>query len=230
MSRKAWLLFYLGIYNRGECRVESYRTEEQQLDAIRQWWKNNHKFVLWTVGITLVGVIGFKLVQHHLDSERNLASEKFSLLLKSHEDNDLTTQKQKADELINQYGNSTYATLAALIQAKAAVEEKNYDEAAKHLSFAQKQANAQELKSIATVRLARLYLAQEKWDEVEKTLKLASNGGYLTLLEEVKGDYYLFKQDLIKAKEAYAAAIENDPTKGEKRPILRMKLEEIDLI
>lgn len=209
--------------------MEIYRTEEQQLDALRQFWKKNHKLILFTLGMTLVGVLGFKFLQHHKDSERYLASQNFNLLLKSHEENDLTTQKNKADELINQYGNTSYATLAALMQAKSAVDQKNYDEAIKQLTFAQTQTSVQELKSIATVRLARLYLAQEKWDEVEKVLKQASNSGYLTLLEEVKGDYYLFKQDLIKARDAYLAAIDNDPSKAEKRPILRMKLEEIDL-
>lgn len=209
--------------------MEIYRTEEQQLDALRQWWKNNHKVILISVGLGLAVVFGYKFFQHHQNSDRDIASEKFNLLLKSHEENDLVTQKQKADELIKEYGSTSYATLAALMQAKSAVDEKNYDEAAKQLSYAQNQTNVQELKSIATVRLARLYLAQEKWDDVEKVLKQASNGGYLTLLEEVKGDYYLFKQDLIKAREAYLAALDNDPTKGEKRPILRMKLEEIDL-
>ncbi len=209
--------------------MEIYRTEEQQLDALRQWWKNNNKIILWTVGLTLAAVLGFKAFQHHQESERNIASDKYNLLLKSHEESDLTTQKQKADELMTQYGKSSYATLAALMQAKTAVDEKNYEEAAKQLNYAQNQATVQELKSIATVRLARLYLSQEKWDDVEKVLKQAANSGYLTLLEEVKGDYYLFKQDLIKARQAYLAAIENDPTKGEKRPILRMKLEEIDL-
>ncbi len=209
--------------------MEIYRTEEQQLDALRQGWKKNHKWILTVAGATLACVLSFKFYQHHQESERYLASEKFSLLLKSHEENDFTTQKQKADELMTQYANSSYATLAAFMQAKAAVEEKKFDEAEKHLIFAQKQANVQELKSIATVRLARFYLAQEKWDDVEKVLKQASNGGYLTLLEEVKGDYYFFKQDLMKARQAYLAALDNDPTKGEKRPILRMKLEEIDL-
>jgi predicted negative regulator of RcsB-dependent stress response len=209
--------------------VEIYRTEEQQLDALRQGWKKNQKWILSVVGVTLACVLGFKFFQHHQESERYLASEKYSLLLKSHEENDLTTQKQKADELMSQYARSSYATLAAFMQAKAAVEEKKFDEAEKHLIFAQKQASVQELKSIATVRLARLYLAQEKWDDVEKVLKQASNSGYLTLLEEVKGDYYFFKQDLMKARQAYLAALDNDPTKGEKRPILRMKLEEIDL-
>lgn len=208
--------------------MEIYRTEEQQLDALRQWWKNNHKLVLWTSGIVIAGVLIIKGFQHHEDSDRYIASEKYNVLLKSHEENDLITQKQKADELMNKYGKSSYATLAALIQAKAAVDEKQYDEAVKYLTFAQKQATAQELKSISTVRLARLYLAEQKWDDVEKVLKQAENSGYLTLLEEVKGDYYLFKQDLTKAREAYLAAIESDPTKGEKRPILRMKLEEIE--
>lgn len=208
--------------------MEIYRTEEQQLDALRQWWKNNNKLILITAGLSLAVVLGYKIFQHHQESDRNIASDKYNLLLKSHEENDLVTQQQKADELINQYGHTSYATLAALMQAKSAVDEKKYDEAAKHLTYAQNQTDVQELKSIATVRLARLYLAQEKWDETEKVLKQAFNGGYLTLLEEVKGDYYLFKQDLIKAREAYLAALDNDPTKGEKRPILRMKLEEID--
>lgn len=209
--------------------MEIYRTEEQQLDALRQFWKNNNKIILWTVGLTLAAVLGLTLFLHHQESERDIASDKFNLLLKSHEENDLITQKQQADELMTKYAKGSYATLAALMQAKTAIDEKNYEEAAKHLTYAQDQASVQELKSIATARLARLYLAQKKWDDVEKVLKKASNSGYLTLLEEVKGDYYLFKQDLSKARKAYLAAIENDPTKGEKRPILRMKLEEIDL-
>lgn len=208
--------------------MEIYRTEEQQLEVIRQWWKKYYKYVLSTISIILLSILGFKGYQHHQDSERYLASEKFSLLLKSHEEGDLTTEKQKADELIQHYSQSSYASLAALMQAKIALDEKKMGEAEKHLSFVQNQSTVQELKSIATVRLARLYLAQQKWDDVEKVLKKASNGGYFTLLEELKGDYFLFKEDLIKARDAYSAALEKDPTKGEKRPILRMKLEEID--
>lgn len=208
--------------------MEIYQTEEQQLDALRQAWKKNYKWVLSVAGITLAAVLGFKLFQHHQESDRYLASEKFTLMIKSHEENDQTTEKQKAEELIAQYGRSSYATLAAFLQAKEAVEQKKYDEAEKHLIFAQNQTKDLELKSIATVRLARLYLAQQKWDETEKALKQASSAGYLTLIEEVKGDYYSFKQDLAKAKEAYLAALENDPSKGDKRPILRMKLEEIE--
>lgn len=104
--------------------MEIYRTEEQQLDALRQWWKNNHKVILISVGLSLAVVFGYKFFQHHQNSDRDIASEKFNLLLKSHEENDLVTQKQKADELIKEYGSTSYATLAALMQAKSAVDEK----------------------------------------------------------------------------------------------------------
>lgn len=207
--------------------MEIYRTEEQQLEAIRTWFRKNGKSTIWMIIVVVAVVLGFRYYLHHQNVIKEKASEHYTLMLDSLNAGDKTTTEKEAGILKKDYKETPYAILAAFALAKEEVDAQKYEAAANELKWAMENAKSQDLKIIANVRLARVYLAMKNWDEVEKVLQQAKADGYLSLLSEVKGDFYVLKQDLSKAKEEYKAAMEADPSKGEKRPLLRMKMEEL---
>ena len=60
---------------------------------------------------------------------------------------------------------------------------------------------------IAKLRLARLYIAEGKLSDAETLLDTKLAVAYTSLVEELRGDLYVAKKDLQKAREAYDKAI-----------------------
>jgi predicted negative regulator of RcsB-dependent stress response len=218
--------------------VNDYRTEEEQLEALKRWWQENGKAIVIGIVLAAAAVFGWKAWQDHTRNVGEAASDAYFDLLDAvalSEQSPTAANKATATHLIKQlksdYESSTYAQYAGLLAAKQAVLDNDLPLAEKELEWVLTQGDDKRVvNKLAKLRLARVIAAQPGDDNARRALALIENteaGGFSASYEEVKGDIYLRLNRLDDARKAYAIAISEVERSGLANPVLTMKLEDL---
>ncbi len=69
--------------NEWEQRVDVYRTEEEQLEALKKWWQTNGKAVIMGIGASLLLIVGWRAWQDHSRSTSEAASVAYQEVLEA---------------------------------------------------------------------------------------------------------------------------------------------------
>ncbi|WP_462157324.1 YfgM family protein [Pseudoalteromonas sp. GB56] len=204
--------------------MEIYSTEEQQEEAIKGFFKEHGVSIALGILIGLGGLYGWKAYNQHQITTAEQASDAFNKVVESSADENADVLAQ-SEAFIASHEGSSYAVLAAFVAAKEAVDADKLDVAATKLAWAQTNASTNELKAIATTRLARVQLAQQNFDAAMATLNAQLPASYEAAVAELKGDIYLAKGDKDQARTAYQSAADKGGL--ESNPLLQVKLDDL---
>lgn len=192
--------------------ADGYNTEEEQLDALKKWWQENGKSMVLTLVVVLAAIFGWQGWQTQKSAEIEAGSIMYQSLLVTVSANNgqlspaqQSTAEHLADTLKADFPDSSYATFAALFKAQFAVNSNKLDLAAEELNWALARDLDRELQLQTSLRLARVYSAQSKYDEALALLAVDA-GVYTPAYEEVKGDIYKAQGKLDQALLAYQKA------------------------
>ena len=116
--------------------MEVYSTEEEQIAAIKKWWKDNWLSlfggVLIGIGILAGGKYWLDTKNFHAES----ASVEYEAMIQSLTRNQLEEASNRAATLLGQYADTPYAGLAALTMAKIKTDKDDLVTAKSHLRWA----------------------------------------------------------------------------------------------
>ena len=184
--------------------MEVYTTEEQQVEVIKSWWKENGTSVLAGTVIGLVGLFGWRYYNELQQTNQEAASQAYNAMTAQLAKGDDAALEQ-AKSFISAHQGDAYAELAALQLAAAAVKAGKLDLAAEQLT--QVAANGDEsIKPIAALRLARVLSDQGKADEALAQLGKINNDAFKAQVAEVRGDILQKQGKAEEARDAYQAA------------------------
>ncbi len=183
--------------------MQDFETEEQQLDALKRWWKENSSSILIGLAIGGFSLGGWNFYQKSQYQHSVEASDLYVSVVAQAEIMDVTN----TDKLKAEYSDTPYAALSAMIMAKREIAAGNMDKAAPYLQWATSNAVDDEISSVAQLRLARLMLAQKKYDEVNSLLSAEHLPAFDALYNEVKGDMHVVQGEIEQARIAYDKAI-----------------------
>ncbi|MDX1302479.1 YfgM family protein [Photobacterium sp.] len=201
--------------------MEVYETEEQQVEAIKSWWKENGKAVVLGAVIGLGGLYGWRYYQGEIQSAKEQASETYTQAMNSLDSgSENAIAEVKAFIAANE--SSQYSVLAALQLAKAQVKQGDLDGAAEQLTWVVGQTKDEAILPLATTRLARILAEQQKFDEALAELDKVTIASWQAKVSELRGDIFLQKGDAIAAREAYVSAQQLGAS-----PALQMKLDDL---
>ena len=201
-----------------------YETEEQQVEALKEWWAENGKAVIVgiVIGVLLVGAwMWWKSSQ---ERKAVAASDNFSHSLEALQKGDHARVKELAAAK-DDHSGSLYSAYTALTAARSAVEQGNLEEAATELQWAVDNAELEDVSVIARVRLARVKSALGDTAGALSVLPGTYDEVYTHLIEEARGDIHVAAGDTAAAKTAYEAAIETG--RSADRDALQMKFNEL---
>ena len=200
--------------------METFTSDDQTEEAVKQWWKENGKSIIAGAVIGIGAVLGWQGWQAHVTQQGREAAAVYDKMFAS-----LATvpeaATQEAQVLVNEYGSTPYAALAELAMAKLKVEAGDSAAAMEHLRKAMASAKMPEIQEVARLRLARLTADGGKPDEA--LALLAEVNGFSASGEEVRGDILLAQGKRDEAKAAYQKALEA----GGNQATLRMKLDDL---
>ncbi|MBA6354312.1 MULTISPECIES: tetratricopeptide repeat protein [unclassified Colwellia] len=204
--------------------MDVYQTEEQQVEAIKGFWKENGTAVIAGLVLGFAGFIGFNVYKDTQLENEVLTSDAYQTVMES-AGVDGKAFSASASKFIAENKDSSYASLTALALAKEAATHKDWPQVAIHLASAIESSSNQGIKAIASVRLARVQIQLEQYTEALATLSVTLPESFKSAIEETKGDAY-FKQGKVElARNAYQAAldVEGQTNNG----ALQMKLNDL---
>lgn len=188
------------------------RSEEEQLDAIKRWWKSNGTSLIIGVVVAVAGVFGWKAWQSYQDSQAEAASAQYQQLLALAGQQDLgdaaiSQADELVDTLVNEYGDTRYAQLAILIQARLEIAGGDHAGASQALQqIIDGDADAY-LKGLARLRLARIQLADGQPETALGTLEAGIPEGLAAQGAVIRGDALVALEREDDAREAYQQAL-----------------------
>ena len=184
--------------------MEVYTTEEQQVEVIKSWWKENGTSVLAGTVIGLVGLFGWRYYNELQQTNQEAASQAYNVMTAQLAKGDDAALEQ-AKSFISAHQGDADAGRAARQLAAAAVKAGKLDLAAEQLT--QVAANGDEsIKPIAALRLARVLKDQGKADEALAQLGKINNDAFKAQVAEVRGDVLLGQGKPEEARDAYQVA------------------------
>ncbi|MGV2872508.1 YfgM family protein [Colwellia sp. E150_009] len=204
--------------------MEIYQTEEQQVEAIKGYWAENGNMIIAGIALGFAGFIGFNVYKDSKLEEELAVSDSYQTLIEASV-NDKATFAQNAEKFINENAGTSYESLTALALAKEFATDKDWKNTQAQLTVAINSAPSDGIKAIASLRLARVQIQQEQYEQALSTLAQPLPESFRAAIEEIKGDTYLLQGKKELARNAYQAAIDADGLASS--PNLQMKLDDL---
>jgi predicted negative regulator of RcsB-dependent stress response len=180
--------------------VSTHLTEEEQVEALKRWWSENGKSVIGGIVLGLGLVFGWQGWNQHQKSQAEMASAEYDRMLLLIDQGDLETAGKQAGLIGEQYEATAYDYFAALQLARALVNKNDLPAARTQLEFALAHADDDGLAQVARIRLARVLMAMDKFDEATAVINSASHA------DAFKGDLTAIKADIARLQGDAAAA------------------------
>ena len=201
--------------------MEQYETEEQQVEAIKRFWKENGLALVIGALLGLGGLLGWRYYndfQIEAKEQASFAYEKSSEDLLKGE-----VGFSQAKTFIDSHNGTGYAMLMALELSQQAIERKDLTEAAKQLEYVANNAKLSAVQSVAQLRLARIQIEQGELKLALASADKVKDQAFNSQSQEIKGDVYQVQQLFDKARAAYSAALESNASDR----VLKMKLDNL---
>jgi predicted negative regulator of RcsB-dependent stress response len=208
--------------------VEDYLTDRDQEEALRNWWRENWKWLLAGVVLGLGLLAGWQFWQQYRRQQAEHAAVVYADFQKALAGNDVDQAGRLLNSLSGEHASSAYTQQGRLLLAKRETDAGKYDEAIKHLREVVDKSKDEELGQIARVRLARLLIQTGKHDEALQMLDVEKAGNFAPQVREIRGDALVAKGDAQGARAEYAAALASGSDKGQiDRATVELKLRDV---
>jgi predicted negative regulator of RcsB-dependent stress response len=207
--------------------VDEFLTEKEQIEQIRNWWRENGWYLIGGMALAAVGYLGWNQYQAYRDNRAEQASSLFVRLQQTVED-DRAGADELLAQLIGEFPSSAYADQARLLMAsKQLISDPN--QAATYLREVMEDSRDPGLAFIARLRLARVLAYQQSYDAALEVLDVAEPGEFAARVSELKGDVYAAMGNSEAARSAYSDALSAAGTQSLDRNFVQMKLNDLPL-
>ncbi|MFK7794584.1 MAG: YfgM family protein [Gammaproteobacteria bacterium] len=187
--------------------MADHETDDEQLRAIKEWWKENGRSVIAGVVIGVGTLIGWKGWNVYQEQQAIEASDQYNEMRKGILAQKIDSVVVQAEKLKADYPSTPYASWGALLVAKAKESEGQIDAAIENLQWVIDNGKQDTVITLAKLRLARVYIATSAYPKAQALLDQGYPTAYHSLLQELRGDLYAERGDNQAARKAYDEAI-----------------------
>ncbi len=177
--------------------MDQYRTEEEQVEALRRWWDENGKSTIAAIIIAVSVGFGWQAWKANDLRQQEDASDIYQAMLQGLSSGDVAPEQEVAaaslaQQLKDDYSGSTYAQFAALHLARLAVNNGDLPEAEAQLRWVLGKADGgSDVALVAQMRLARVVASSGDADQALAILEEAGDGPYQASSAAARGDILL---------------------------------------
>lgn len=201
--------------------MEIYENENEQRDAIKNFFAENGKALVVGIVLGIGALVGWRYWNHgQLESVRqsSLAYDNAISALKSG-----NAQAVNGVEKFVAQNSNTYGALASLSIAQKYVEQHDLTKANAQLMQGVNDAKDDNLKSLINLRLARVEIQQKQADAALKTLDSVKGEGWAAIVADLRGEALLSKGDKQGARDAWTKGVASDASPA-LRETIQMKI------
>lgn len=199
--------------------------EQEQLATIKAWWDRWGNLVLTVATVVLLAIAAFNGWRWYERHEAGNAGALYEEFLGALDGTDVGRKKELAGTLIERYGRTVYAPMAALQIAKVNHEAGDLGAARAQLRWAIDKSGHAELAQIARLRLAGVLLDEKAFDEALKLLTGEVPGPMAAAYADRRGDVLMAMNKADEARAAYQEALEKADAQHPLRAIIQLKLD-----
>ena len=199
--------------------------EQEQVEALKHWWKDNGKSV---VLILLAALTVFSVSmgwQYYKAKQANEASSLFAELNKQVLSNDPKRVNDAAAAVMDKYAAGAYAPRAAMLAAQINIQAKDTVHAKTQLQWVIDHAGEVELKDVARLKLASLLLDEKSYADALALLNATHSDASAGLYADLKGDVLNAQGKAEEARAAYQQAVIKMDAKSPYHGLIQMKLD-----
>lgn len=201
-------------------------TDDEQLEDLKRWWKQNGRSVTTGLVIGLTVILGVRAWIDYQERQRLSASAEYDQLSAEFAQGNADAVLRRGNYLIENYARTPYAVLAALTLAKVHADRGDLPAARERWQWVIDKAKAPELVHVARLRLARVLAAEGETAGALKLLEEADAGAFAASYDELKGDLYVAMNEPDKARAAYQKAM-TELESGVGSETLQMKFDDL---
>lgn len=164
--------------------MSEYRSDEETVEVIANWWKENGVFMVGTIVLVVGGVLGWNWWQ----SQQLANAESAAALYAAWERAGDTEREALAAELAETHPRSAYRALIGFEMARAAMDRDDPAAAREALEGVLALSMPAPMQDLARIRLARIALELEDAGTALAHLDAIGGATQLSLAEELRGD------------------------------------------
>ena len=208
--------------------MESNETEEQQIAALKKWWKENGSSIITGLLLGLALLFGGKSWFAWQDRNAENASNIYATMMAALGNGEEKLVNDKAGRLIADYTSTPYAPLAALALAKTKLEQGELEAARAQLQWALEHTGSDVIRDTVRLRLARVMVAENDLDGAATLISQGrSESAFAPLYNELRGDIQLARGDMRSARTEYERALAGMSGGSPGRQLLQLKYDNI---
>lgn len=210
--------------------MTEHLTEDEQVERLKKWWKENGVAVITGIVIGLAGVVGVRYWFNYQEQQAVEASRLYSTYMAAVEKKDMEQANKDSQQLKKDYAGTSYAALAAMQQASQSASDGNLDAAVTSLQWAVDNPGHDAIAHLARIRLANVLIVQNKHAEALKLIKDVKEPAFDARYAELRGDIYAAQKNTAQARSAYQSALASNDLTGKQREFVEMKLNELGAV
>ncbi len=201
--------------------------EQETVDKLKAWWDEYGNTVLGAMILFFAGVAGIQGWRWYQTSQAEQAAQLYAEVEKAVAAKDGKKVKAAAAQVMEKFAGSAFAPRAALAVARADYEAGDLDGAKTQLRWTVNNAKEEELRDVARLRLAGVFLDEKNYAEAMKVLEGSSSAPYSAMFSDLKGDVLAAQGKSAEAKSAYQGALEKMEAGNPYRGFIELKLESL---
>ncbi|QKQ24181.1 tetratricopeptide repeat protein [Candidatus Ruthia endofausta] len=201
--------------------IEVDKTEEEQVEQVKRWIKENTLQIVVSVSLGLGSIWGFDAYKNYQHSQLIEARNIYLALTSNPSDT------QAYEQLKNNHADSGYLDQATLILAKNAVANKDYTQALEYLTPLSDASNVS-IAKVVNMRIASLHLEMGSYKQALDALNTAPNSAFNGLYNQLKGDIYLADNQIDNAKKYYKLAFNQISKDSGLQNLIKIKLNDLN--
>ena len=182
--------------------------EEQEINQLKDWWKENGKTIIVAFILGVGGMFGWRYWQAHQAEQIAQASAQYDALIYSAEQ-DEQAKKANIEQFVQANSKTAYAVFALLDEAKKATEKQDFVAAEVNLNQALTQSQDEVLTSIVALRLSAVQFQLGQLDNALTTLNQVKGESFNARKAILTGDIQVAKGDKVAAKNSFEQAQQN---------------------
>lgn len=181
--------------------------EEQEINQLKEWWKENGKTIIVAFILGVGGMFGWRYWQTYQANQIAEASAGYDALIYAAEQ-DSTAQKAKLAEFVQANSKTSYAVFALFDEAKNAVEKQDFAAAEVALQQVLTQSQDELLTSLSALRLSAVQFQLGQLDNALSTLEKVKSAGFNARKTLLAGDIQVAKGDVAAAKSSFEQVLQ----------------------
>ncbi len=199
--------------------------EQEQLATFKAWWEKYGNFVLTAATLVLLAIAAFNGWRWYERREATQAAAEYDKLIVASDAKDAAKVKEVAGTLIERFGGTIYASLAALQAAKVYHDGGDLNGAKAQLRWVVEKSGRPELAATARVRLAGVLLDEKAYDEALAVLDKDVPASHAVQFADRRGDILLAAGKIDQARAAYKEALDKGGLEHPLRAFIQLKLD-----